>query len=151
MTIEDVVGPVLLPVAIGAAIFALVALFWHVARRYPNAPKRVPTGVRLDGRPRRLGSRRWLWFAPSALLVVMTILGAAMIRKPPAEDVRTTIALVFFIVAEVAWFVAWTTDRQIELARGMTFRIPPSRTLRVLAPILATVAVTLALAIHPAS
>ena len=107
--------------------------------------------MRIDGRPRRLGSRRWLWLAPGALLVVMSVLGVTVIRKPPTEDTRTTIALVFFIVAELAWFVAWTTDRQIELARGMTFRIPPSRTLRVLAPILATVAVTLALAVHPAS
>lgn len=151
MTIEDVVGPVMLPVAIGAAIVALIALFWYVARRYPNAPKRVPTGLRLDGRPRRLGSRRWLWCAPGVLLVVTAITGAAIVRTPPTEDTRTTIALVFLIIAEVAWFVAWTTDRQIELARGMTFRIPPSRTLRVLAPILATVAVTLALAVHPAS
>jgi hypothetical protein len=151
VTIEDVVWPVMLPVAIGAAIFALVALFWYVARRYPNAPKRVPTGVRIDGRPRRLGSRRWLWLAPGALLVVMTILGVTVVRHPPTEDTRTTIALAFIIVAELAWFVAWTTDRQIELARGMTFRIPPSRTLRVLLPILATLAITLALAIHPAS
>jgi hypothetical protein len=150
MTIEDVVGPVMLPVAVGIAIAAVVALFWYVARRYPTAPKRVPLGLRIDGRPRALGMRRWLWVAPGVLVAAMAILSTAVVMRPPADDERTTIALVFLIIAEVAWFVAWTTDRQIELARGMTHRIPPGRTLRVFFPILATIVITIVLAIRPA-
>ncbi len=149
MTIEDVVGPVMLPVAVGIAIAAIVALFWYVARRYPTAPKRVPLGLRIDGRPRRLGARRWLWLPPAVLVAVMTVLCTAVATRPPPDEGRTTIALVFLIMAEVAWFVAWTTDRQIELARGMTHRIPPARTLRVFFPILATIVVAVVLAIRP--
>ena len=151
MTIEDVVGPVMLPVAVGIAVAAIVALFWYVARRYPAAPKRVPLGLRIDGRPRRLAMRRWLWVAPCVLVAVMVILSVAVVTRPPPDEGRTTIALVFLTLAEVAWFVAWLMDRQIELARGMTHRIPPARTLRVFFPILATIVVTLVLALRPAS
>jgi hypothetical protein len=151
MTVEDVVGPVMLPVAIGIAIAAVIALFWYVARRYPTAPKRVPLGLRIDGRPRGLGARRWLWVAPSVLLAVLALLITIAIVRPPPEDGRTTIALVFFTIAEVAWFVAWTMDRQIELARGMTHRVAPARLLGVFFPIAATLVFTLALAIRPAS
>jgi hypothetical protein len=151
MTIADVVGPVMLPVAAGIAIAAIVALFWYVARRYPVAPKRVPLGLRIDGRPRRLGTRRWLWFAPCVLVAVMAILSVAVVTRPPPDEGRTTVALAFLALAEVAWFLAWTMDRQIELARGMTHRIPPARTLRVFFPILATIVVALVLAIRPAS
>jgi hypothetical protein len=151
MTVEDVVDPVMLPVAAGIAIAAIVALFWYVARRYPSAPKRVPLGLRIDGRPRRLGTRRWLWFAPCVLVAVTGISIAAVVTRPPPDDGRTTVALVFLTLAEAAWFLAWTMDRQIELARGMTHRIPPARTLRVFFPILATIVVALDLAIRPAS
>ena len=151
MTIEDVVGPLSLPVSIALALFAQFALVWHVARRVPQAPKRVPLGMGFDGRPRRLASRRWLWMAPGTLLGVTAILGAAILRRPPSPDAHVTLALIFFIIAEIAWFLAWTTDRQIELARGMTYRIAPARTLRVFAPILLTIAVALLLALHPAS
>lgn len=151
MTIEDVVGPLLLPVSVALALFAQLALFWHAFRAIPSAPKRVPIGLRFDGRPRRPGSRRLLWVAPVALLVVTAILCTFVARHPPPEDTRATIALTFFIIAEVAWFIAWTIDRQIELARGMTFRVPPARTLRVFAPILATIVMTLVLALRPAS
>ena len=41
-------------------------------------------------------------------------------------------------IAEVAWFAGWTIDRQIELARKMTYRIAPSRMLRALLPLIAT-------------
>jgi hypothetical protein len=149
MTIEDAIAPIVLPAAMGIAIVAIALLFWHVARRYGSAPKRIPIGVRIDGRPRRLGTRRWLWLAPGVLAGAMAILTAAVATRPPPDEGRTTIALVFFTIAEVAWFVAWTIDRQIELGRGMTHRIPPARTLRVFFPILATVVITLALAIRP--
>jgi hypothetical protein len=43
------------------------------------------------------------------------------------------------------------TDRQIELARGMTYRVAPARLFRALTPILVTIAITLFLAIRPAS
>lgn len=151
MTIEDVVGPVMLPVAIGVAIAAVAGLFWYVARRYPSAPKRIPTGIRIDGRPGRLGTRRWLWVAPCILLVVVPLVATIVVLRPPIEESRTTIALVFFTIAEIAWFVAWTMDRQIELARGMTHRVAPARLLRVFFPIAATIVLTLALAIRPAS
>ena len=39
----------------------------------------------------------------------------------------------------------------IELARGMTYRVAPARLFRALTPILVTIAVTLFLAIRPAS
>jgi len=151
MTIDDVIGPIMLPTAIGIAVAAMIALFWHVARRYSTAPKRVPLGLRIDGRPRGLGAKQWLWVSPSVLLVFMALLCTIVVLQPPAEDARTTTALVFLILAEIAWFVGWTTDRQIELARGMTHRIPPARLLRVFFPIAATIVFALVHAIRPAS
>jgi hypothetical protein len=151
MTIEDV-GPVVLPAAIGIAIAAIAGLFWYVARRYPTAPKRIPTGIRIDGRPGRLGTRRRLWVAPCMLLAIIAIVGSlSMALRPIPDEGRATVALVFLIIAQVAWFVAWTMDRQIELARGMTHRVAPARMLRVFFPIAATIVFTLFLAIRPAS
>jgi hypothetical protein len=53
---------------------------------------------------------------------------------------------VFLILAEVAWYVGWALDRQIEMARKMTFRIAPARMLRVALPLLATIALTVFIA-----
>jgi hypothetical protein len=108
-------------------------------------------GLRFDGRPStRTGPRRWLWAAPLTLVLVMIVLSVFLFSAPPAPDQRVPIALVFLIIAEVAWYAGWSTDRLIELARGMTYRIAPARTLRAFLPILATIAVTLFLAIRPA-
>ncbi len=149
MTLDEVVGPVLVPVAYGIAVIAVLLLFWHVRRRYPSAPKRVPLGLRIDGRPRKSAAKRWLWLGPAVMAAIVAGLGVFLFTAPPGVDERTTIALVFVVIAEVAWFVAWTTDRQLELARGMTYRIPPMRTLRAFFPILVTTVVTLVLALRP--
>jgi len=149
MTIDEVLQPVMLPVACGFAIFSVFFFFWHVARRMPGAPKKVPLSLRFDGRPGRVGSKRWLWLPPAVIAAVTAFLAFVLPRTPGAADERTAIALVFLTIAEVAWFGAWQTDRQIELARKMTYRIPPLRTLRVFFPILVTIVVTIIVAIHP--
>lgn len=149
MTIADVFGPVLLPVACAAAVVAIASFAWHVARRYPTAPKNVPLRLRIDGRPGRMAPKRWLWFPPVVMAAVTALLGAVLLRVPPAAEQRTTLALVFVTIAELAWFGAWQTDRQIELARKMTYRVAPARTLRALLPILATIVVTVVVAVRP--
>lgn len=149
MTIEDALGPLLLPVAIAVAIVAVVALCWHVARRYPSAPKRVPSGLRVDGRPRRLVSRRWLWAAPCILVAVTALVTSLAALHPPPPESVMTIALAFVAIAEVAGLTAWTIDRQIEFGRKMTYRIAPARLLRVSAPLLLTIAVAVFLALRP--
>jgi len=141
---------VIVPLAHGLAVAAVLLLIWYVRHRYPAAPKRVPLRLRFDGRPSsRTGPRRWLWAAPATLVVIMAVLTVFLFAAPPAPDQRVPIALVFVIIAEIAWFCGWSTDRQIELARGMTYRIAPARTLRAFFPILATIAVTLFIAMHP--
>jgi len=149
MTIDDPIAPVMLPVAWGLAVVAILLLAWHVARRYPSAPKNVPMKLRIDGRPGGLGSKRWLWAAPIAIAAVTALLTVVVLRAPPLPEQRTAVALVFVLIAEVAWFGAWQTDRQIELARKMTYRVAPVRTLRALFPILVTAVVAVVLAIRP--
>lgn len=150
MTIDEVVMPVIVPLAYGIAVAAVLALLWYVRRRYPAAPKRIPLRVRLDGRPGYLtGPRAWLWVAPITMVLIMVVLSFFFFTAPTAPEQRVSIALVFVIMAEVAWLVAWSTDRQIELARGMTYRVAPARLLRVTFPLLATIAITLFLALRP--
>jgi hypothetical protein len=149
VTFGEVLDPVMLPIAFGIAIVALLVLIWHVGRRYPIAPKRVPMRVNIDGRPGRLGPKALLWLAPAAVAIVLGTLGIALAANPPKPEHRLLLTLVLFTVAEVTWFVGWMTDRQIELARKMTYRIAPSRTLRAFFPILATVVVTIVIAVRP--
>jgi hypothetical protein len=149
MTIDEVLGPFMLPVACGLAVIAILLFAWHVARRYPSAPKNVPLTVRFDGRPGRVGPKRWLWLPPVIIAAVVGVLSAVLPRAPGAAEHRTMLALVFLTIAEVAWFGAWQTDRQIELARKMTYRIAPLRTLRVFFPILVTIVVTVVVAVRP--
>jgi hypothetical protein len=134
---------------IGAAIaIAQTALLlWHLWRKYPGIPKRVPLGLRLDGRPRALASKSWLWLTPALLAAVIAVVCASMILTPPPGETHLTLLFVFFVIAEVAWFVGWTIDRQIELARGMTHRIAPTRMLLTFFPVIATIVITLALAV----
>jgi uncharacterized membrane protein len=128
-------------------VTATLLLMWHVARRYPTAPKRVPLRIGIDGRPsKRIGPRAVLWLAPGILAVTLVILGVALRLDPPEEHVHVVLALAFLTIAEVALFAGWIIDRQIELARKMTYRIAPMRTLRASLPILVTVAVVLVLA-----
>ncbi len=134
---------------IGAAIAVAqtALLVWHLWRRFPAIPKRVPLGLRLDGRPRAAAAKRWLWSAPVVVAAVVVVQCAAMILTPPPDETHLTLLFVFLVIAEVAWFVGWSIDRQIELARGMTHRIAPTRMLLMALPILATIAITVALAI----
>lgn len=134
---------------IGAAIAIVqtALLAWHLRRKYAGIPKRVPLGLRFDGRPRALASKRWLWLSPALVAVLIAILCAEMTLNPPPVETHVTLLFVFLVVAEVAWFVGWTIDRQIELARGMTHRIAPTRMLLTFLPVLATIAITLALAL----
>ena len=139
----------ILPIAYGIAVAATLLLMWHVARRYPSAPKRIPLRIGIDGRPsKRIGPRAVLWLAPGILAVTLVVLGVALALDPPAERIHLLLALAFLTIAEVAWFAGWIIDRQIELARKMTYRIAPMRTLRALLPILLTVAVVLVLAVR---
>lgn len=148
MTIGDVVGPVLLPVAFALAAIAALRMVRHIARRYPSVPKRIPARILIDGRPsKQLVAKPFLWVAPSILVATIGTLGViGFFVKPPDESTRAIHALAFLICAEVAYFVTWITDRQIELARKMTYRIAPARTLRAALPILVTAAVLLVVA-----
>jgi hypothetical protein len=134
---------------IGAAIaIAQTALLLlHLRRRYPVLPKRVPIGLRWDGRPRATGPKALLWLAPAIVAGALAIVIAAMLLDHLRAETQTTMLFVFLVVAEVAWYVQWTIDRQIEMARGMTHRIAPTRMLLTALPILATIAVAIAVAI----
>jgi hypothetical protein len=139
VTFDEVLDPVAMPIAFAVAVLSVLWLLWHVTRRYPLAPKRVPTGIRFDGRPARLGAKRTLWLAPVVIAITLAATGAALLAYPPRSDQHLLLALVMLLIAELAWFSAWTIDRQIELARKMTYRVAPSRTLRALLPMIATV------------
>lgn len=149
MTIGEVVGPMMLPIAFAVAVVSALWMLQHVARRYPRVPKRIPWRIEIDGRPsKRLVGKWFLWVAPAIVTMIIAVLGIAVWKAnlPPDDTTRTVLALAFFICAEIAWFVAWITDRQIEIARKMTYRIAPVRTLRAALPIMLTVAVTLVVA-----
>jgi hypothetical protein len=149
MTAGEVIDPVALPIAFTVAVLSVLWLVWHVARRYPAAPKRVPTGIRFDGRPGRLGAKRTLWLAPAIIALTLGALGAGLRLYPPAPDQHLLLALVTLLIGELAWYAGWTIDRQIELARKMTYRVAPARTLRALVPILVTTIVIVVAAAHP--
>jgi hypothetical protein len=149
MTFGEVADPVVLPVACGIAVVAILYFFWHVGRRYASAPKIVPLRLRIDGRPGQPGRKRWLWLPPAVLAAVTALVSVLLLRAPDAAEHRSTIALVFLTLAEVALFGVWQTDRQIELARKMTYRVAPARTLRALFPILVTIVVTIVVAVRP--
>jgi hypothetical protein len=149
VTFDEVFDPVVVPIAFAIAVLSVLWLLWHVARRYPAAPKRVPTGIRFDGRPGRLGAKSTLWLAPVAIALTLCATGAAILRYPPRSDQHLLFALVTLVIAELAWFGGWNTDRQIELARKMTYRVAPSRTLRALLPIIVTVIAIVFVGAHP--
>ena len=149
MTFGEVFDPIVLPSAYAIAVLSVLWLVWHVARRYPAAPKRVPVGIRIDGRPRRLGPKAILWLAPAVIAITMCAAGALLFVHPPRSDQLYVLALTVLLIAELAWFAGWTVDRQIELARKMTYRIAPGRTLRALAPIIVTVVAMIVFAAHP--
>jgi hypothetical protein len=149
MTIGEVVDPVMVPVAFAFASACVLWLVWYVARRYRSAPKRVPTNIRYDGRPARLGPKAFLWAAPVAIALVLGAIGIGLLVTPPRADQHVLLALVMLAVAEVTWFAAWTTDRQIELARKMTYRVAPSRLLRALLPLAATIVAIVFVAARP--
>jgi len=149
MTFGEVADPVILPVACCLAFVATLFFFWHVARRYPAAPKLVPLRLRIDGRPGPSAPKRWLWLPPAMMAVVTAVLSVVLFRAPVATEQRTVVALVFLTIAEVALFGMWQTDRQIELARKMTYRVAPVRTLRALLPIFVTAIVTVVVAVRP--
>jgi hypothetical protein len=140
----------MLPIAYGLAVAATLLMIWHVARRYPSAPKRVPLHIGYDGRPGTLAPRPLLWLAPALMAAVVVFLMVMVLAvQPPRPDQRALIAMVFVTMAETAWFVAWMTDRQIELARKITYRIAPGRLFRAVFPILATSVIVIVLVIHP--
>jgi len=129
------------------AVAATLLLLRHLARRYPSVPARIPLRIRIDGRPsKRSGGKAVLWLAPGILAAVLVVLGVLLYVNPPTPELRVPFALMFVVLAEVAWFVAWMLDRQIEVARKMTYRIAPARTLRAFLPILATIAILVVLA-----
>jgi hypothetical protein len=149
MTIDEVLPPVMIPLAIGVAVIATALMLVHLARLYPTVPKRVPMRIREDGRPSsRMIGKAVLWLAPAILAVLLVVLVVLAVVSPPPDNERVVIALVFVILAEVAWYVSWAIDRQIEMARKMTYRIAPGRMLRVMLPLLATIAVTVFVAVR---
>ncbi len=133
----------LLPIAFGIALASVVLLAFYLARRYPNAPKRVPMHVGYDGRPGKYAPRAVLWLGPAILGVAVVVVGAALLLERPHPEQIVALSLVFVAMAEVAWLLGWLADRQIELARKMTFRIAPSRLVLVLLPLLGTIVATL--------
>jgi len=134
---------------IGAAIaIAQIAILaWHLRRRYPSLPKRMPTGLRFDGRPGPTGPKALLWLGPAIIATVTAILVVFLLARPLPEEARLTTFLVFVVIAEVAWLCEWVTDRLVELARGMTHRIAPTRLLLAILPMLATIGIALVVAI----
>jgi hypothetical protein len=138
----------MVPVAFAIAVVATLWMLQHIARRYPSVPKRIPWRMRWDGRPSDRSIGKWfLWVAP-VLFVAAFVVVASMLHVvgwPQAEG-DAVLALMFIVFAEVAYLVAWSADRQIELARKMTYRVSPARTLRVALPMLLTVAVLLLVA-----
>jgi hypothetical protein len=138
----------MVPLAFAIAVVSALWMLQHVARRYPSVPKTIPWRMRWDGRPSGRSIGKWfLWVAPAILVTVLTVCGAAAYAegRPPANG-DAVLALIFIVFAEVAYLVAWSTDRQIELARKMTYRVSPARSLRVALPMLVTVSVLLLLA-----
>ena len=140
MTYGEVLDPVLMPVALAVAVLSVLWLIWHVARRYASAPKRVPAGIRYDGRPARLAPKALLWLAPVLIAVCLGAIGIGLLVTRPRPDQHLVLALVLLAIAATSWFAGWITDRQIELARKMTYRIAPARIFRALLPLLATIA-----------
>jgi hypothetical protein len=128
------------------ALATVAAVGWRLARRYPSIPPRVPLRLRLDGRPVAVGSKAGLWLAPVATLAVTLALTAFSIARPPSDYQRPSLTLVFVICAEAAWYVGWTIDRLVEIARGMTVRIAPGRIFGLAFPILATMVIALVVA-----
>jgi hypothetical protein len=138
---------VLVPIAYGVALAATLLLVRHLARRYHSIPARVPLNIRIDGRPsKRSGPKALLWLAPGVLLTVLIALGVMLAVEPPKNGQELPLALAFLVVAEVAWFVAWLLDRQIEIARKMTYRIAPARLLRASLVILVSVVAVIVVA-----
>jgi hypothetical protein len=148
VTIGEVVDPVMLPIAYGIAVLAVLWLIRHVAQGYRSAPKRVPINIRADGRPGRLVPKPLLWLAPGVVTAVVIALGLAIFTTPQKSDDHIVLTLVMLAVAEVTWFVGWAGDRQIEMARKMTYRIAPVRMLRAILPVLLTIAVTIFVAVR---
>jgi hypothetical protein len=149
VTVGEVLDPVIVPIAFGFAFACVLWLVWHVAKRYPSAPKRVPTGLRYDGRPARPGPKILLWLMPVIIALGLTATGIGLLVTRPRPDQHVLLALVMLAIAEATLFAGWTNDRQIELARKMTYRIAPARLLRVLLPILATIVVLVFVAARP--
>ena len=144
MTIDEVLQPVIIPAAIGVAVIATLLMLVHLGRLYPTIPKRVPLRIRVDGRPsQRMIGKAVLWLAPAILAALLVLFVVLAFVSPPSDHERAVIALVFVILAECAWYVSWAIDRQIEMARKMTYRIAPARMLRVMLPLLATIAVAI--------
>ncbi len=136
----------LLWIACGIAIAAALLSLLHLARRYAAAPARVPLQIAYDGRPHGYGPRALLWLAPAIVALVVAVLTAGIVARPPRPDQQAELAMVFVTMAEIAWLVGWLADRQIELARQITFRIAPSRLALVIVPLLGTIALTVAVA-----
>jgi hypothetical protein len=149
MTIGEVVDPVILPVAFGFAFVCVLWLLWHVGRRHAAAPKRVPTSIRFDGRPAPSGPKAFLWVAPIVIALCLGATGVTLLVAPPGPDQHVLLTLVMLAIAEVTWFAGWATDRQIEMARKMTYRVAPSRLLRALLPLLATIVAIVFVAVQP--
>ncbi len=141
----------MVPIAFAIAVVSTLWMLQHIARRYPSVPKRIPWRMRWDGRPSGRSIGKWfLWVAPVILVATIMVVGFLLhVTGWPPEQGDATLALLYIVFAEVAYLVAWSADRQIELARKMTYRISPARTLRVALPMLATVAVMLVLALRP--
>ncbi len=149
MTFDEVLDPIVMPIASAIAVLSVLWLVWHVARRYPAAPKRVPARIRYDGRPGRLHGKRILWLAPIMIALALSATGAVLLRYPARADQHLVLALAMLAIAEVAWFAGWTIDRQIELARKMTYRVAPGRMLRALLPLIATAVAIIVIGAHP--
>ena len=133
----------MIPIAFAIAAIAALWMVQHVARRYPSVPKKIPARILVDGRPSKELVGKWfVWFAPSVLVAAIAAFGVLVfVVKPPDESARAIVALAFLVCAEAVYFVTWLTDRQIEIARKMTYRIAPARTFRAALPVLLTTAV----------
>lgn len=128
-------------VAYAVALGATVLLLRHVGSAYRTAPARIPARIGPDGRPsKRTIGKSVLWLGPGVLAVLVPVIGVLLWRTPPTDEQTTAMVLVMLVFVEVAWLLAWSTDRQIEIARKMTYRIAPARLLRAVLPLLLTAA-----------
>ncbi len=127
------------------AVLSVVLLAVHVRRRYPSSPERLPAQMGIDGRPSGRTIGKWfLWLPVAIIAAVVAVLGFALLAGEPgthaAAEHPAVLPLVHLTIAYIAWLVAWTTDRQIAVARDPAIRYARIGVLSRVLPLLLLIA-----------